>query len=112
MNSHLSFPAYSYLPSTTGIWNSTSYCYKRPDDFIAIAKRGYFVYDWSDIHRNSTDEIAAYELIAKPIVPILVEALPTSLANFTMNTCFDYSNFSENKLLDITIYTGVINHKK
>ena len=43
----------------------------RPDDFAELAKRGLFVYDWSDIHRTTTAELRAYELVAVPARPIV-----------------------------------------
>ena len=33
---------------------------KRPDAFVAIAKRGFFVYDWRDVHRTERE---SYEKI-------------------------------------------------
>lgn len=81
---------------------------KRPDDFVAMAER----YDWSDVHRTASEEIGAYELIAKPVVSILADALPASLASFATYISFNNSNFAESNLLDITIYPDVVNHKK
>ena len=42
----------------------------RPDDFIDLAKRGFYVYDWSDIHKVQRSETNCYELIAVPTIPI------------------------------------------
>ena len=36
----------------------------RPDDFVELAGRGLFVYDWTDIHRKRKDYLHAYELVA------------------------------------------------
>lgn len=38
----------------------------RPDDFLELAERGLFVYDWTDVHRKNHDRIRSYELVALP----------------------------------------------
>ncbi len=53
---------------------------KRPDDFIDLAKRGFFVYDWSDIHRTTREALGAYEPVAVPSKPITASSLPSDLA--------------------------------
>lgn len=42
---------------------------KRPDDFIALAERGIFVYDWQDTHRIN-EFSNCYEIITTPLEPI------------------------------------------
>ena len=39
---------------------------KRLDDFVEMAQRGFFVYDWTDIHRTAHESIHAYELMVVP----------------------------------------------
>ena len=34
-----------------------------------------FVYDWSDVHRTEANALRAYELIAVPTNPLLLESL-------------------------------------
>lgn len=53
---------------------------KRPDDFINLAERGLFVYDWTDINRTNREALGVYEPVAVPTKPITAEALPTELA--------------------------------
>jgi len=43
---------------------------KRPDDFIALAKRGLFVFDWRDVYRSMLNVTNSYELIARPTRPL------------------------------------------
>lgn len=43
----------------------------RPDDFIALAQRGLFVFDWRDAHRALKDRSGEYELVASPSVPVI-----------------------------------------
>ena len=44
--------------------------YARPDDFIALARRGLYVYDWSDVHRTRVEQLGGYELVAVPLLPL------------------------------------------
>lgn len=53
---------------------------KRPDDFIDLAERGIFVYDWTDITRTALEALQVYEPVAVPTKPISVSALPFDLA--------------------------------
>ncbi|WP_175874368.1 hypothetical protein [Burkholderia sp. BCC0397] len=43
---------------------------KRPDDFIDLAERGLFVFDWADIARTDLSASRVYELVAMPNNPI------------------------------------------
>lgn len=53
---------------------------KRPDDFIDLAARGMFVYDWTDINRKAHEALGVYEPVAVPIAPITIASLPSDLA--------------------------------
>lgn len=50
----------------------------QPNRFVALAERGFFVYDWSDVHRTE-QYIDEYELMALPYRPLTLDALPESL---------------------------------
>src|SRR5688572_14198264 len=52
----------------------------RPDRFVALAERGFFVYDWSDVQRTE-QYIDEYELMALPYRPITLDLLPDHLAD-------------------------------
>jgi len=52
----------------------------RPDDFIALAERGLFVYDWTDIHRTAGAQLRVYEPVAVPTQPLSASSLPADLA--------------------------------
>ena len=56
---------------------------KRPDDFVGLGKRGFFVFDWTDIYRKKADLIDAYEPVAIPSNPIRLDMLARGL----METC-------------------------
>lgn len=47
--------------------------------FLDLARRGFFVFDWMDVHRIARDSVHAYGLIAAPTVPASITALPTDL---------------------------------
>lgn len=51
----------------------------RPDDFMAFAKRGFFAYDWSDVHRSASGELRCYELQARPLRPATLLDLPAEM---------------------------------
>lgn len=50
----------------------------RSDRLVALAERGFFVYDWSDAHRTES-YIDEYELTALPYRPLAPDALPETL---------------------------------
>lgn len=75
---------------------------KRPDDFIELSERGFFVYDWCDIHRIKKDYSNAYELIAIPSNPIKLNDLPEILIKTIYNIDFNDLIFIEEKKLDVT----------
>ncbi|MCA1196397.1 hypothetical protein K9B35_00310 [Sphingomonas sp. R647] len=50
-----------------------------PSSFIDLSRRGFYVYDWTDVHRPSSQALGAYELVASPSVSIRLEDLPADL---------------------------------
>ncbi|MFI4954839.1 MAG: hypothetical protein ACHP9Y_02890 [Gammaproteobacteria bacterium] len=74
---------------------------KRPDDFVDMAERGFFVYDWRDIHRTTGESSNRYELIATPLNPISYDVLPASLAQLVAGIRFSDLAFVDNRVLDI-----------
>ncbi|MDI3282661.1 hypothetical protein [Polyangium sp. 15x6] len=77
---------------------------KRPDDFIAMAERGFFVYDWSDVHRVSRDMLHAYEAMAVPLRPITTRALPEDLAVLSVHLRLSEVVFAHERLVDVRKY--------
>ena len=51
----------------------------RPDDFVAIARRGIFAYDWVAAHGLQEKVPAHYALQARPSRPLVLTHLPASL---------------------------------
>ena len=62
------------MPKRTGATMLVSY--PRPDSFIHFAERGFFAYDWVDIHRTTANRGHCYEMVSKPDVPIHILELP------------------------------------
>lgn len=74
---------------------------KRPDDFICIAERGFFVYDWRDVHRTSHESTHVYEPIAVPLNPISVDALPEPLHSLAASLRFGNVAFVDETTIDV-----------
>lgn len=75
----------------------------RPDDFIAIAERGLFVYDWSDVHRSHADALRAYEPIAVPTNPLPLASLADAAVKSMASTKIGVA-FSDEVPLDVRKY--------
>jgi hypothetical protein len=76
----------------------------RPDSFVKIAERGFFVYDWSDVHRTTASWIDAYEPMASPLTPMLVGALPEMLRSIAVRVQFSAAAFNDGKNLNVKDY--------
>ncbi len=68
---------------------------KRPDDFMELARRGFFAYDWSDVHRTRSERVGKYEQIAAPEVPLLLAGLPSEVADLLDGIELDVSFLHE-----------------
>jgi hypothetical protein len=44
--------------------------YPKMSSFEEPARRGFFAYDWSDVHESRATESGAYQLIARPLTQI------------------------------------------
>lgn len=77
---------------------------KRPDDFIELAERGIFVYDWTDIHRIAREALRVYEPVAVPTKPIMVSSLPADLADLAKALRLVDVVFAASKTVDIRAY--------
>src|SRR5687767_12160860 len=56
------------LPETSGCELRVSVA--DPSSYVALANRGLFVYDWSDVHRTTAETSNVYELVAAPTIPL------------------------------------------
>jgi hypothetical protein len=72
----------------------------RPDRFVALAERGFFVYDWSDVHRTE-QYIDEYELMALPYRPITLDLLPDHFADMARAVRFSTISFASAWRIDV-----------
>ena len=79
---------------------------KTPDDFIALAERGVFVFDWTDTGRTSREAVRAYEPVASPVRPIKVDMVPADIAALANVLKFVDVDFTEEKLLDVRLHAS------
>ncbi|GAA5787421.1 hypothetical protein [Chitiniphilus shinanonensis] len=69
----------------------------RPDDFLDLSNRGFFVYDWPDVHRKFSERSGCYELISVPEAPINIEDVP-NFKNLRIYEKFDLEFFLSKKI--------------
>lgn len=74
---------------------------KPPNDFIDLAERGIFVYDWSDVHRSKSRGLKKYELYAVPTNPITVTSLPSDLESLARAVKLANIKFTDGNNVDI-----------
>ena len=67
----------------------------RPDDFIDMARRGIYVFDWQDVSRTRGDRTGLYEKIAVPTEPITLDGLPNQLRALVENAICTAIDFGE-----------------
>ncbi|WP_363796411.1 hypothetical protein ABU614_13530 [Lysobacter firmicutimachus] len=79
----------------------------RPDDFIAMAERGFFVYDWRDVNRTATEASNCYELVASPTQAVSWSFLDVSLSRLGAVQLVEY-DFSNAKKLCLKSIRGFV----
>lgn len=72
---------------------------KRPDDFLELARRGLFAYDWSDVHHTQSENSGKYEQIAVPETPLMWATLPAEIASLLAGITFSLA-FPQENLID------------
>jgi hypothetical protein len=83
---------------------------KRPDDFIDLAERGLFVFDWTDIARTDLSASRVYELVAMPDNPISEISLLSDpdLSGLARVLSLDEVRFSSQRVVNISSYVNCI----
>lgn len=81
---------------------------ERPDDYIDLAERGFFVYDWTDVRRTLRDELKVYELVAAPETPMAIESLPHDLQAVAKNLMLLDINFPANNSLEVRVFINCV----
>ena len=74
----------------------------RPDSYITLAERGFYVFDWTDIH-GTRPPLHAYELVAKPEQPAGLGSLPSDLALIAAGIQF-WADFGSAPYFDVRAY--------
>ncbi len=69
----------------------------RPDSYVALAQRGYFVFDWAQVGEHDS----YYELAARPLVPIRASDLSTVLGRIAKRTKISNHLFSDCEFLEV-----------
>lgn len=77
---------------------------KRPDDFIDLAERGVFVFDWADINRTAREALRVYESVAVPTKPITASSLPSDLSALAKALRLADVVFAANEPVDVRAY--------
>ena len=57
------------------------------DSIVGMVERGFFLYDWSDVHRTEAP-IDEYELMAYPYRPLTLDQLPDNLLDAARSVRF------------------------
>jgi hypothetical protein len=73
----------------------------RPDDFVALAERGFYVYDWSDVHRTTREAIGGYEIVATPMIPLRITELSPEFVATLAIPRLDGVAFARDRILDV-----------
>lgn len=76
----------------------------RPDDFLDLATRGLFVYDWSDLHRTKRDRLRAYELVAVPTQTLIMGKQPEFIRRLVADNGFVGVAFATSNPLDVSLH--------
>jgi hypothetical protein len=75
--------------------------FKHPESYLELAERGFFAYDWTDVHRTNVEAKSAYEQIAVPVNPINLAKLPDDLAALARALKFGDVAFEETSWIDV-----------
>lgn len=53
----------------------------RLDDFVSLSQRGFFTFDWRDVHRLKSEYVNGYEKVTVPVCPKKMQDLDVFLQN-------------------------------
>lgn len=70
------------------------------EDFVRLARRGLFAYDWQDVHRTRGFSWK-YEMIARPESPIQLDQMPQEMQELLRNTRFGSIRYSDCLTVDV-----------
>jgi hypothetical protein len=93
-------------PTTTAL---ASIPHSGVESFITLAQRGFFVYDWQDVHRGSAVRYTdMYELVAAPREPVRVDFFHGELAQISRIVRLDNVSFADETDVDVCKHTRCI----
>jgi len=69
--------------------------------YLDLAKRGFFVFDWSDIHRTSAQATGMYERVCLPERPVAASALPAYLQAVARATALQSVSFASSNRVHV-----------
>ncbi len=75
----------------------------RPDDYVHFASRGFFAYDWQDVHHTKFKS-RRYEMMSRPERPIQVSELPGEFQALVRSVVFSGLRFAESGKVDVRDY--------
>jgi hypothetical protein len=64
-----------------------------PSDFVGLAERGLFGYDWQDVARTS-ERSGCYEIVSRPLRPIHYQELSSELQHLAALVRFETLRFA------------------
>lgn len=76
-----------------------------PENFIFLAERGLYVFNWTDVHRSMNEDRSMYEVVAKPRAPALLVDLPEQLQSLIRSVGVFDDSFLESGWIDPTKYS-------
>jgi hypothetical protein len=68
-------------------------------DLPELAERGFFIFDWSDIHRARSEKIRGYERMTAPTRPLNVNELDGFLHNCVVLACIPEPDFRRDAIV-------------
>ena len=74
---------------------------ERHSSFVELAERGFFVFDWTDVHRTLVESKGNYEKVAEPASPLALAQLPADLRLAASSVQFDDVTFSAVSSIDV-----------
>lgn len=74
----------------------------RPDDYIQLSEKGFFTYDWADVHRVDGKH-NRYELQSRPTKPLKLDKLPSIISDVVRSIVLPI-RFTELSEVDVSVY--------
>ena len=75
----------------------------RPDRYLELAGRGFYVFDWTLKYRVSDAKFGSYQLVAVPETPTNLGVLPAELASVAAAIQFTASDFAKVRHINVRL---------